>query len=49
MAAPAEEEEVDIDLDDPEVGKAAEKIQASFRGFQTRKKLKEDVSHYHKS
>ncbi|XP_071842093.1 uncharacterized protein [Apostichopus japonicus] len=42
VAAPAEEEEVDIDLDDPEVGKAAEKIQASFRGFQTRKKLKED-------
>ena len=31
------EEEVDIDLTDPEVNKAAIKIQATFRGHQTRK------------
>ena len=35
------EEEVDIDLDDPEVQKAAEKIQATFKGFKTRKTLSE--------
>lgn len=33
---------VDIDLDDPEVQKAASMIQKSFRGHQVRKKLKED-------
>ncbi|CAG9864774.1 unnamed protein product [Phyllotreta striolata] len=32
-----EEEEVDIDLTDPELNKAAVKIQASFRGHMTRK------------
>lgn len=45
--APPGEEEVDIDLNDPEVGKAAETIQANFRGFQTRKKLKEEASVYY--
>ena len=33
------EEEVDIDLDDPEVEKAAVKIQAGFKGMKTRKEL----------
>ena len=33
----AEEEEVDIDLTDPEVNKAAIKIQSTFRGHMTRK------------
>lgn len=32
------EEEVDIDLNDPEVGKAAVKIQAGFKNFMARKK-----------
>ncbi|XP_001638100.2 cilia- and flagella-associated protein 91 [Nematostella vectensis] len=46
VAAPttsAEEnaEEVDIDLDDPEVNKAATKIQATFRGHKTRKEMKD--------
>ena len=36
----AEEEEIDIDLNDPEVGNAAVKIQAGFRGHQTRKSMK---------
>lgn len=31
---------MDIDLDDPEVEKAASKIQAGFRGMQARKDLK---------
>ena len=31
------EEEIDIDLNDPDVEKAAVKIQASFKGFQARK------------
>ncbi|XP_063702488.1 neuromodulin [Culicoides brevitarsis] len=30
-------EELDIDLDDPELNKAATKIQATFRGHKTRK------------
>ncbi len=34
-----ETEEIDIDLDDPEVEKAAEKIQASFKGFKARKEV----------
>ena len=34
-----EEEEIDIDLEDPEVGKAALKIQSSFRGHQARKEV----------
>ncbi|XP_050417285.1 retinitis pigmentosa 1-like 1 protein isoform X4 [Patella vulgata] len=38
--ASAEEEEIDIDLNDPEVEKAATKIQASFKGFKTRKEMK---------
>lgn len=33
----AEEEELDIDLGDPELNKAATKIQASFRGHKVRK------------
>lgn len=50
-AAPAEEqpaaeeskeEEVDIDLTDPEVEKAATKIQAGFKGMKTRKEIKEN-------
>lgn len=32
-----EEEELDIDLTDPELNKAATKIQASFRGHKVRK------------
>ena len=36
-----EEEVVDIDLDDPEVEKAATKIQAGFKGHQTRKEMRE--------
>ena len=35
------EEEVDIDLNDPEVEKAATKIQAGFKGYKTRKELKD--------
>lgn len=39
-APPNQEEEVDIDLTDPEVEKAAVKIQASFKGFKARKEIK---------
>merc|ERR1712238_199455 len=34
------EEEIDIDMDDPETALAATKIQASFRGSQARKEVK---------
>ena len=38
--AQAEEEEVDIDLTDHDVEKAAVKIQAGFRGMKTRSEMK---------
>ena len=38
-----EEEEIDIDLNDPEVADAALKIQAGFRGHQSRQKLKQEL------
>lgn len=34
------EEEVDIDLTDPDVENAAVKIQAGFKGFKARKEIK---------
>jgi IQ calmodulin-binding motif len=34
-------QELDIDLTDPELGKAATKIQASFRGHKVRKEIEE--------
>jgi len=37
-----QEEEVDIDLNDPGVGSAAVKIQASFRGHQVRRQAEKD-------
>ncbi|XP_063441380.1 abnormal spindle-like microcephaly-associated protein homolog isoform X6 [Mytilus trossulus] len=47
----SETEEVDIDLNDPEVEKAATKIQAGFRGHKTRKEMssKTDVQTNQKS
>ena len=39
-----EEEIVDIDLDDPEVERAATKIQAGFKGHQTRKEMREKTT-----
>lgn len=39
-AEEAQEEEIDIDLNDPEVEKAATKIQASFKGHKARKEVK---------
>ncbi|XP_069115705.1 neurofilament heavy polypeptide-like [Argopecten irradians] len=38
-----QEEDVDIDLDDPETAQAALKIQAGFRGYKTRKEVKENL------
>ncbi|XP_021374264.1 titin-like isoform X3 [Mizuhopecten yessoensis] len=35
----AEPEKIDIDLNDPEVAKAATKIQAGFKGYKTRKEM----------
>merc|ERR1719319_1600759 len=40
VTAQEAEEEIDIDMDDPETAKAATKIQASFRGSQSRKEVK---------
>merc|ERR1711956_112906 len=40
VTAEEAEEEIDIDMDDPETAKAATKIQASFRGSQSRKEVK---------
>ncbi|XP_052060996.1 uncharacterized protein LOC127701221 isoform X5 [Mytilus californianus] len=47
----SETEEIDIDLNDPEVEKAATKIQAGFRGHKTRKEMssKTDVQTNQKS
>jgi hypothetical protein len=41
VTEPEAEEEIDIDMDDPETAKAATKIQASFRGSQSRKEVKQ--------
>merc|ERR1711956_184062 len=40
VTAQESEEEIDIDMDDPETALAATKIQASFRGSQARKEVK---------
>merc|ERR1712008_248412 len=40
ITAQEAEEEIDIDMDDPETALAATKIQASFRGSQSRKEVK---------
>ena len=37
-------EEIDIDLNDPDVQQAATKIQAGFKGMKTRKELKDKVA-----
>ena len=42
-----QEEEIDIDLNDPEVEKAAVKIQATFKGYHTRKEMQEHKEHEH--
>lgn len=34
--------QVEIDLNDPDVEKAATKIQATFRGYKTRREVKKD-------
>lgn len=39
-----EQEEVDIDLNDPDVEQAALKIQAGFKGYQARKEVKDKMS-----
>lgn len=36
-----DEEEVDINLNDPDVEKAAVKIQAGFKGFKARQEIKD--------
>lgn len=38
------EEEIDIDLTDPQVEKAATKIQASYKGFKTRKEIRDKTA-----
>ena len=43
IQAEPKEEVIDIDLNDPEVEKAAIKIQAGFKGYQARKSLTEKV------
>uniref|UniRef100_A0A1I8GWL3 RIIa domain-containing protein n=1 Tax=Macrostomum lignano TaxID=282301 RepID=A0A1I8GWL3_9PLAT len=40
---PQENPEEEIDLNDPELAQAAIKIQAGFKGYQTRKKLKDET------
>ena len=40
-ATAGNKDEIDIDLDDPEVEKAATKIQAGFKGHKTRKQMKQ--------
>ena len=41
ISAPKDKGDIDIDLNDPEVEAAATKIQAGFKGHQTRKEMKE--------